>query len=279
MRQWGGTAVRGRRALWAMGTLVVMAAASWLPVGAAEHPAPAVPDLARPALLPPATIPAHPDTPVQTVSAFFWQIGLALHAEPDTATAGPAADGAEGSATAPDQAPAEFARAYALLAPGWRDRQPFARFGADWSVLRSLDLLAVVSAGSPPGSPNEARVFVEVRTLTRAGAQCAASCLGFASGVYTVAVSSGGWQLTAGSLEAEDLAARPAPAPAVAEAAAQAWAAQRGRGPAPGARRAVRLGTEEGHQVQAQVTLGTTTYIVHLYQLVDGSWVAVNVRQ
>ncbi len=269
--------MRGRRALWALGTLVVMAAASWLPVGAAEHPPRATPDLARPALLPPATIPAHPSTPVQTLSAFFWQISLALHAEPNTAA--PPHQGPEGSTTAPDQAPAEFARAYALLTPGWRDRQPFAQFGADWSALRSLDLLAVVSAGSPPGSPHEVRVFVEVRILTRAGAQCAASCLGFASGLYTVTAASGGWQLTTGSLEAEDLSARPAAAPAVAAAAAQAWATQRGRGPAPGAHRGARLGTEDGHQVQAQVTLGTTTYIVHLYQLVDGTWVAVNVRQ
>ena len=275
--------MRGQRVLWAIGTLAVMALASWLPAAAAEHPGePVVPDLARPGLPLPATIPARPGTPVLAVRAFFWQIGLALAAEPGGVSA--AATPAKGAGPppakpAPDAAHAGFARAYGLLAPDWSATMPFAKFTAAWARLRRLDLLAAIATGAPPGSPSAVRVFVEIRTLTTATAQCPESCLGFADGFYVAIPSPSGWHLAGGRLEAENLAGRPSPAPVQALAAARAYAAGRPQPPAANAPHGVQLGEAHDHLLHAQVTLGGNRYSVRLFQLVDGSWVALTVQQ
>lgn len=275
--------MRGRRVLWALGTLAVMALASWLPVAAAEHPGEAVvQDLARPSLPIPQVIPARPGTPVLTVSAFFWQLAQALGNEPAgipaAATPGKG-DKRPPTEPAPDTAAAGFARAYALLSPGWSATLTFAKFTAAWSRLRRLDLLAAVAAGAPAGSPNAVRVFVEIRTLTAATANCPESCLGFADGFYVVTPSPSGWQLASGRMDAENLAVRPAPPTEQALTAARAYAAARPQPPAPDARHSVQLGEVRDHLLAARVTLGSNQYSVQLFQLVDGAWVTLMVQQ
>lgn len=269
--------MRAQRVLLALGTLTTMALASWLPAGAAAPAGAAVPDLARASLPPPATIPAHPANPVQAVSVFFWQLSLGLGGDQPAATA-PSRRPGETGAPAADAAPAAFARAYQLLAPAWAANLPFARFTAAWSQLRRLDLLAAIGAGSPAGSPNEARVFVEVRTLTAAGRTCPQSCLGFADGFYVVAPGREGWRLVRGALEAEDMAGKPQTAAASALAAARAYAVQRPQPPAPGTAGHVTLGAEQDHRLRAEVTLGDHHYEVQLFQLVDGDWVPLTVQ-
>lgn len=282
-----------RRVGAAAATLLLLAAASWLPARAAEHQldgTPAGEDLARPALLPPAAWPAEAATPVQAAAGFFWSLSSAVSGQ---AVSGQSGSGQSGSgqpaatggrppeATSADGGGSEaYARAYGYLSPGWRAREPFAAFLRGWRTTGRLDLLAVVPAGHVPGDPRTARVFVEVRLLQAATGGADRVCVCFAHGIYTAEPTPRGWVLTGGGLTTERFglpAATLAGDPGgVAADAARALARHLGR-PTDNPRVTVRPGGD--HLATAAVELGGDHYRVALYQLADGRWVAISTER
>ncbi len=261
------------RVVAALGTLALLAAASWLPARAAEHGVPPgyTPDLARPELTAPQDLPAAPVSPVSTVSTFFWHLahGVAALGAP------PPQEGPLPSSGLP----AAFSRAYTLLAPNWQAEQPFAAFLRHWGQLARLEPLAVLAAAPPAGQPSVARVFVEVRTLSRPREGCKTACLGFGYGFFTVvSVPGSGWRLSGGGLQAEDLGARGPDPRRIALNAARSLASRTPGGQAASqAQGSVNLTMGPEHQATVRVVLGPQTYRVALYQLVDGGWVALRV--
>ena len=256
-----------RKLMGAAVVLAVLAGASWLPAPA-DHALPAstapTAGWARPAMEPPTTWPVAATDPVQAVRGFFWSLGIAVA-------------GQHGSRLLPGTASEGlFSRAYAYLAPGWQQRLPFADFLRRWSLVRHLDLLAVLPAGAATDGPSHARVFVEVRQLSADGDGATPLCLCFAYAFFTTSATPHGVRLSAGQLTPEDFAPAPAgaqTADAAATAAARSVAAARGWSGGPSG--AVRLTPRPHHQATADVAIGDHAVTVHLYELASGAWIVL----
>lgn len=257
-----------RRVGAAVGALLLLAAASWLPARAVQTAArpggppqaetiPPPVDIARPALAVPATIPVRAHSALGAVRAYFFTLAWAANVEGQNI----------GSGEAP------YAAAYAYLDPGWRARLPFEKFVAGWKGVAHLDLLQAVDAGPVPYNPKGRRVYVEVREYLVLPHWQA---IGFADGIFTTQASSQGWWLSGGGLQPEDVvtsafggaAARRDPA-----VAARAFvAAETKTSPASG------KVERNGHLATVVVTVPARPGVpgrvlrVHLAQRVDGTW-------
>lgn len=298
----------------AAATLALFTLASWLParwvargplVAASEHAARPL-DLARPAIVPPESRPLPAQGPVQAVRDFFLALGEATAfaaSGPDgTGTATPAGRPAApptppaaaslgpGGQTGPSAtlsgqtrtsaggADAAFATPYSYLSPEWRTRLPFAAFITVWQGYRSLDLLAAIRAGHLAFDPRTARIFVETRGVVPLADGAAVV---YSDGFYLAAPTHAGWLLSGGSLRREAFgtersSAAPGPSPAAAAvAAARAQARAAGIMGLPGP---VTLQAGQGpHLIRAQLRIGPDFYSVHLFHLVDGAWVVLDV--
>jgi hypothetical protein len=286
--------VTRRRLLAAAATLGLAAAASWLPArlgarsgavraGSTVALPPGDADLARPALPQPQAWSARPESALAAVAAFVWSLAAAVAGNPAPAPPAPGARTA-GAATplppAGDAVAESFARAYAHLSPAWRGRLPFAAFLREWAEVRRLEPLAILPAGTVPGEPRAGVVFVEARLLLGGPGAARPTAVQFVSGFYVASPDAGVYRIDSGSLRPETFSAdgaAPGGAARAAEAAARRVALRLGR---PGAASAavVRLTPRPDHQATAAVRLGDETYTVHLYQAVDGSWVALSVE-
>lgn len=295
-----------RRLLAAAVVLCFFAAASWLPALASEQAARvAVLDLGRPPLEPPALRPAAPQGPVQAARDFFLALSAAVATTAENTRAAaeagtglpdasatprgterpvapaPVAGGAADRGDRPppalgEQAAAAFSLAYNYLDPGWQARMPFRTFVETWGADRRLDLLAALPAGHPPGAPRTGRAFVEVRSLV---GLADGTAVVYAYGFFLAASGREGWRLLKGQLRREQFA--PLTGIGVAETPeAVALAAARGRAAAGGRPAApvgpVRVQPGADHTAEAKLTLGGRTYLIRLYRLVDGGWVALD---
>lgn len=230
------------------------ASATATPSAAPQAPAPPPPDIGRPALPLPRDIPAQAHGPVAAVRDYLFTL--------ECAAVPPEGMGAIGCGET------AFPRAYAYLDAGWRSRMPFAKFVAGFSGVLHSDLLLALDAGPVAGSPNERRVFAEVRRIeVLAGRQAVT----YAAGVFTVASERTGWFLIGGALQPEDLAGLAYLGQDVQRAdplaVARTAAGLRPDGPAPAA-----LQPHTGPAAVVRIRLPAGTDVVHMVQRVDGVW-------
>jgi hypothetical protein len=271
--------------LGAAAVLALFLAASWVPAtlrggavlrvsaaGAAATPSatatpaavllPPAPDIGRAALPLPRDIPARAHGPVAAVRNFFFTLSCA---------AGPAA-----GASPMGCGETAFPRAYAYLDPGWRARLPYAKFVASFTGVLHTDLLLALDAGPVAGSPNERRVFAEVRRIEQVGDR---QVVAFAAGVFTAAAEPTGWLLVGGGLEPEDLAGLAYAGRDVFRADPLA-VARKAAGLLPDSPAPATLQAHTGPAAAVRVSLpGGATAVVHLVRRVDGVWQALYVER
>lgn len=239
----------------ATATVTATATAPGSPAPAELAPAATPPDIGREPLPVPRDIPAHAPGPVAAVKDYFFTLSCA--------------------AVVPEGMPAmgcgeaAFPRAYAYLDGGWQARLPFAKFVASFAGVLHTDLLLALDAGPVAGSPNERRVFAEVRRIEQIGPR---QVVTFSAGVFTVAAGRSGWQLVEGALRPEDVAALAYAGRDVASGdplvVARVAAGLRPDSGAPATLRA-----QSGPTATVRVQLpGGTTVTAHLVRLVDGAW-------
>ncbi len=166
---------------------------------------------------------------------------------------------------------ASFVRAYSYLDTSWRSRLPFAPFVAAWTGVQALDLLAVIPSGTAHGNPTSQRTFVEIRAFEVVGGRPVVT---YAYGTYTAVRTNRGYYLISGNLSPEPHLATVSPSPeAVATSAIAAMH--------PGV--AIRTSPAQPgpsvHTSTVTVAAGTKlTFVVHLYQLVNGQWVVTQIQ-
>lgn len=237
------------------GSATATATAPGAPAPAGLAPAASPPDIGREPLPVPRDIPAHAPGPVAAVKDYFFTLSCA--------------------AVVPEGMPAmgcgeaAFPRAYAYLDGGWQARLPFAKFVASFAGVLHTDLLLALDAGPVAGSPNERRVFAEVRRIEQVGPR---QVVTFSSGVFTVAAGRTGWQLVEGALRPEDLAALAYAGQDVARGDPLSVArVAAGLPPDSGAPATLRAQSGPTATVQVQLP-GGVTVTAHLVRLVDGTW-------
>jgi hypothetical protein len=255
---WGSAALRAGPA--AVATAAAPATASATQTAAAA--AVTAPDIGRAALPVPRDIPAQAHGPIAVVRDYFFTLACA---------AGPV----EG-APAIGCGEAAFPRAYAYLDPGWRARLPYAKFVESFAGVLHTDLLLALDAGPVAGSPNERRIFAEVRRIEQVGDR---QVVTFASGIFTAAAERTGWFLIAGSLQPEDLAGLAYAGRDILRGDPLAVARQAAGLAADGSAPAT-LQPRSGPAANVRVRLpGAATVVVHLVQRVDGVWQVLYVER
>ncbi len=246
----------------ALATATATATATGTPGPVALTSAPPPPDIGRQPLPVPRDIPAHAPGPVAAVRDYFFTLSCA--------------------AVAPEGTPAmgcgdtAFPRAYAYLDGGWQARLPFAKFVASFTGVLHTDLLLALDAGPVAGSPDERRVFAEVRRIEQVGPRQAVT---FAAGIFTVAAERTGWHLVSGGLQPEDLAGLAYAGGDIGRAdplvVARLAAGLRADAAAPATFKP-RSGPAGTVRIQLP---GGATAIVHLAQRVDGVWQVLYVER
>lgn len=246
--------------------LALLMVAAWIPNRVAHGHAQLSPprDLSRPSLLPPTETSAHAPSGLAATRDMFFALADAIAAAPE-------ASGAERSV--PEGiAGASFVRAYSYLDTAWRSRLPFAQFVGAWRDVQRLELLAAIPSGSPHGNPTAQQTFVEVRTLESIRDR---PVVAYAYGTYTAVSTKRGYYLISGGLSPEPhLVTAPASPEAVATTAITAidpGASVRSNAPKSGT---------SAHTSTVTVTAGAQhTFVVHLYQLVNGQWVVTQIQR